>query len=153
VSKIIGIVGSRRRDTRQDFEAVEAAFRKAYEPGDRIVSGGCHRGGDRFAEIIALQLAKPGHWTLGELFHLSAYRRHWFIKESGAPIILHLPNWDEDGRAAAFVRNGLIARDADVLIACVAADRKGGTEDTIRKFLDKPASKAADDKERNLLLC
>jgi hypothetical protein len=33
-------------------------------------------------------------------------------------------------------RSGMpFARDADVLIACAAPDRKGGTEDTIRKYL------------------
>ena len=38
-------------------------------------------------------------------------------------------------RGAGFVRNGDIAKDSDVLIACVAPDRTGGTEDTIKKFL------------------
>ena len=36
-----------------------------------------------------------------------------------------------------YARNTLIARDADDLIAVVAEDRKGGTEDTIKKFLKK----------------
>ena len=36
-----------------------------------------------------------------------------------------------------YARNTLIARDADELIAVVAEDRKGGTEDTIKKFLKK----------------
>ncbi len=36
-----------------------------------------------------------------------------------------------------YARNKLIARDADVLIACVAEDRKGGTEDTIKHFCKK----------------
>ena len=43
-----------------------------------------------------------------------------------------------NGRAAYaqinYARNTLIAQDSDVLIACVAADRKGGTEDTICKW-------------------
>jgi hypothetical protein len=37
------------------------------------------------------------------------------------------------GPGAGFLRNTDIAKDADVLIAVVAADRTGGTEDTIRK--------------------
>jgi len=31
--------------------------------------------------------------------------------------------------------NTYIARDSDILIACVSKDRKGGTEDTIKKYL------------------
>jgi len=34
------------------------------------------------------------------------------------------------------VRNTLIAKDCTVLIACVAEDRTGGTEDTIKKADD-----------------
>jgi hypothetical protein len=36
-------------------------------------------------------------------------------------------------KAAGFVRNTKIAEECDVLIAVVASDRLGGTEDTIRK--------------------
>lgn len=141
VSKIIGIVGSRRRDTLVDFYLVEAAFRCLYEPGDRIVSGGCPQGADRFAEIIAIELAAPGRYRLESCFLWSLQQRHHLIKELGAPIIIHHARWDEHGRAAGFLRNGLIARDADLLIACVAEDRTGGTENTIGKFLQKGKSK------------
>jgi hypothetical protein len=48
-------------------------------------------------------------------------------------ITIHHADWKRHGRAAGFVRNALIAADADVLIAVVAADRTGGTEDTVRK--------------------
>ncbi len=34
-----------------------------------------------------------------------------------------------------YERNTLIAQDSDILIACVSPDRKGGTEDTINKYL------------------
>lgn len=134
---IIGIVGSRRRNALADFEAVEAAFRHIYEPGDRIVSGGCPQGGDRFAELIAIELARPGHYTREALFKLSLEERHHLLKEYGAPFILHPARWNEFGKAAGHLRNGLIASDAEKLIACVAADRTGGTEDTIKKFLKK----------------
>jgi hypothetical protein len=107
--KTIGVVGSRRRDTESDFQLVKAAIKKILEPGDRLVSGGCPKGGDRFAEIIAKQL--------------------------GLSIIIHYPDWEGLGRRAGFERNTFIARDADFLIACVAPDRLGGTEDTVRKFL------------------
>jgi len=106
----IGIVGSRRRDSIKDYDLVEAQFKLLYSPGDnRLVSGGCPKGGDQFAEMIATKYS--------------------------IPILIHYAEWKKFGRSAGFQRNGLIARDADVLIACVAPDRTGGTEDTIKKFL------------------
>ena len=107
--KTIGIVGSRRRNSQTDYALVYNTFENLYEPGDHIVSGGCPQGGDAFAERIA--------------------------KQRQIPIIIHYAQWDRLGRSAGFARNGDIARDADVLIACVAEDRTGGTEDTIKKYL------------------
>ena len=107
--KWIGIIGSRRRDSKSDFLKVETAFVSVYKEGDRIVSGGCSRGGDRFAEEIA------------------------FIRK--VPIKIYPAEWSKYGVAAGFIRNSDIAKRSDVLIACVAEDRKGGTEDTIKKFL------------------
>ncbi len=108
----IGIIGSRRRNQEPDLRQIERALLKIYHPGDTLVSGGCPKGGDYFAEVLA--------------------RRHKI------PIKIHRPVWeDAEGnfrRWAGFERNTLIAQDADVLIACVAQDRTGGTEDTIRKF-------------------
>jgi predicted Rossmann fold nucleotide-binding protein DprA/Smf involved in DNA uptake len=107
--KTIGIVGSRRRDTDGDYVTVLNTFDSFYDEGDRIVSGGCPKGGDKFAERIA--------------------------KARGLTITIHHPKWDELGRGAGFARNTTIAEDSDVLIACVAADRKGGTEDTVKKAM------------------
>jgi hypothetical protein len=107
--KIIGIIGSRRRDSEEDFKLTEEAFLKVYEPGDTICSGLCPRGGDRFAVLLS---EKYGTEKL------------WFK-----------PRWDIYGKGAGFVRKTDIANNSDVLIACVAEDRKGGTEDTIKKFL------------------
>ena len=53
IHKTIGIIGSRRRDSDSDFRLCLAKFQEVYKPGDKIVSGGCQKGGDRFAEIIA----------------------------------------------------------------------------------------------------
>jgi len=108
MSKTIGIVGSRRRNDAADFAAVEKALLDILQPGDRLVSGGCPRGADSFAERIA--------------------------KKRGLSITIHYPDWDGVGKSAGFVRNTYIAEDADVLIACVAPDRRGGTEDTIHKY-------------------
>ena len=106
--KIIGIIGSRKRDTNEDFDKTIEAFLKIYKSGDIICSGGCDCGGDKFANIIAGKF--------------------------GTSILIHYPDWVKYGKSAGFVRNGKIAKDSTVLIACVALDRKGGTEDTIEKF-------------------
>ena len=108
MKKTIGIVGSRRRATTKDARMVEAAFLDVYQPGDHIVSGGCPQGADSFAEHLA--------------------------KRYEVPIKIHYAAWKRLGKRAGFARNGDIAAEADVLIACVSADRTGGTEDTIRKW-------------------
>jgi len=122
-SKIIGIVGARCRNTELDYCKTRKAFWSVARRGDLIVSGGCHKGGDWFAERIA--------------------------SVDRFPIRVHLPNKSKldstlallNYRAAyaqiAYARNVLIANDADVLIAVVAPDRKGGTEHTIKCFLKK----------------
>jgi hypothetical protein len=121
--KVIGIVGSRRRNTMADFDKVVEAFDRVYRSGDRLVSGGCLKGADHVAEML-----------------------HY---ERSIPIKVHYPDKAKlnqellavNPKAAYaqinYARNELIARDADVLIACVAKDRKGGTEDTIRRFKKK----------------
>lgn len=106
--KKIGIVGTRRRDNPEAYNKVEESFLEIYEEGDWIVSGGCGKGGDRFAEVIA--------------------------KKFGIPILIFFPNWNKYNTGAGFVRNRDIAIHSDVLIACVAKDRKGGTENTISNF-------------------
>ena len=124
--KTIGIVGSRRRNTPVDFFLVYGAFERIAEIDDRIVSGGCPEGGDSFAERIAKQ------------------RQH--------TITIHYAKWRKMPKTAGFHRNGLIAEDADVLIACVAGDRAGGTEDTIEKFALKCRVHGWDVKERLILV-
>ena len=106
--KRIGIIGTRRRDNPEAYGKVREAFLKVYEDGDWIVSGGCSKGGDRFAQALA--------------------------KKYGCPILIFYPAWDKVGKGAGLLRNTDIAKYSDVLIACVAKDRLGGTEDTIKKF-------------------
>lgn len=127
----IGIIGSRRRDGVADAEATANAVfgiikRAGREVDFTIVSGGCPKGGDRFAEDIAKQMS--------------------------IPIIIHQPQWHRYGRGAGFVRNTYIADDSDVLIACVAEDRKGGTEDTIKKFLKRLKADEATAKSAGFLI-
>ena len=113
-NKIIGVIGSRRRKSVFDRNKVVNKFFEIYKDGDWIVSGGCELGGDKFADEIA--------------------------REYGIPIITFYPYWKKYGKPAGFIRNTDVAQCADVLIACVAKDRKdrkGGTEDTIEKFEKK----------------
>jgi predicted Rossmann fold nucleotide-binding protein DprA/Smf involved in DNA uptake len=112
--KKIGIIGSRRRDSAEDMELCRKVFNELYEDGDIIVSGHCPRGGDRFAEVFAKELN---------------------LTEKNGKLILHRPDWEANGKAAGFVRNTFIAEDSDIIIAVVAADRTGGTEDTIKKAI------------------
>ena len=58
-------------------------------------------------------------------------------KQLGYEMVIHPADWKRYGRGAGFVRNTDIATGSDYLIACVAPDRKGGTEDTVRKFCKK----------------
>lgn len=109
MSKVIGIVGSRRRDTIADSGKCFEAFQTIYEEGDSIVSGGCKKGGDKFAEVIA--------------------------ETMGISITIHYPEWKKYGKPAGFIRNTKIAEDCNILIALPHEDRLGGTEDTIKKAL------------------
>jgi hypothetical protein len=125
--KTIGIIGTRKRDSLIDYREVRFAFNKVYQEGDRICSGLCPKGGDRFAVIIADELRLPDK------------ERLWFppkwddLKVPNARIKYN--KWGKPYNAkAGFDRDTDIARESDILIACVAKDRKGGTEDTIKKW-------------------
>jgi hypothetical protein len=123
--KWIGIVGTRRRDNQDDYVLVHQAFRRVWSQGDKIVSGGCPRGGDRFAELIA-----------GTFLPDKILRIHYPDTSKLDPVLLKV-NPKAAWALINYARNTLVANDADILIACVAPDRKGGTEDTIKKFCAK----------------
>jgi len=107
--KRIIIIGSRRRNSNKDFEKVKRWFFSIYKNGDKIVSGGCKKGGDKFAENLA-----------------NTY---------GIPKKIFKPDYEKYGcPAALFIRNTKVAKFGSIMIACVAPDRTGGTEDTIKKF-------------------
>ncbi len=121
MSRCIGIIGSRRRNSNDDYMKCLEAFHEYFQDGDTLVSGGCPKGGDKFAEKIAdkygipVKSSKDGSYPQKGTLHI------------------HYPNWNT-GNLAGLDRNTFIARDADILIAVVASDRHGGTEDTIRKY-------------------
>lgn len=106
-SRVIGVVGSRRRNSEADFKLLQDLLNRIWREGDTFVSGGCSRGADRFIEIMA--------------------------SDSQVPITIHRADWKTYGKVAGFMRNTLIAQDCDILVAMVAEDRTGGTEDTLRK--------------------
>lgn len=109
--KSIGIIGSRRRDSNEDFKETEKILLSILEDDDVIVSGACKEGGDRFADIL--------------------YKKHQ-IDFKCFPA-----KWKKYKKPAGFIRNGTIAENSDIIIAVVAEDRTGGTEDTIKKFCKK----------------
>jgi hypothetical protein len=115
----IGIVGTRSRNSEDDYWKVHDEFnllRRVIEGhGENVViiSGGCSRGADRFAEIISSRYS--------------------------IPIKIHRADWKQ-GLGAGFMRNSIIAGESDALIACVSRVRRGGTEDCIRKFIDNKKS-------------
>ena len=121
MNKKIIIIGSRKRDSDDDYMQVWNEFRKWYDDGDIIVSGGCPKGGDRFAEVIATKLG---------------------LTEDNGKLIIHLPKKPPrnspryEWAKKMYERNTVVAGEAEsstIVIACVSPDRKGGTEDTIRK--------------------
>ena len=106
--KRIIIVGSRRRNTHADYMIVKRVLFSIYEKGDMIISGGCPKGGDKFAE------------TLSEKYDI--------------PKRIFRAKWKKFGKPAGFIRNTEVAKHGDEMIACVSEDRTEGTEDTIMKF-------------------
>lgn len=118
--KKIGIIGTRKRDNPLAYKLVETKFREIYEEGDWIVSGGAKKGADRFAEQIS--------------------------NKFGVPRLIFPPDYNKYGSPVAlFVRNTDVANKSDVIIACVVQPedgigevikrKKGGTEDTLRKYV------------------
>ena len=122
--KII-IIGSRSRDTSEDFKLVYDEFKKWYSDGDLIISGGCRKGGDRFAEIIASRLG---------------------MTEENGQLIIHRPKKPSKDSpkyiwAKAFYdRNTVVAKEAEdntVTIACISKTKTGGgTGDTLSKITE-----------------
>lgn len=108
----LGIVGSRRRNSSEDKAIIKGRI-LALRPTS-IISGGCSQGADKFAEELA--------------------------KELSIPIKIYYPEKVQPGSPrwayakVNYARNELIAQDSDRLIALVAPDRKGGTENTIGHF-------------------
>jgi len=109
----LGIVGSRRRNSTRDYALLVDRVR-ALRP-TMIISGGCAEGADKFAEKIAKDFGIPILIYHPHLLRSEDYKR-WEVIE------------------AMYARNEQIAMASEALIALVAEDRKGGTENTIGYF-------------------
>lgn len=109
----VGVVGSRRRNSPSDQALVDRELQKLMDefgPTLVIVSGGCKKGADKFAKDFA---ETRGLQYIEFLPDLTAVKTRY----------------DAIGRY--YARNKLIADSSDILIALVAEDRRGGTENTI----------------------
>lgn len=133
-NKNIIIIGSRSRDLEKDYQAVYNVFRDVYNDNDVIISGGCPKGADHFAELIA--------------------SRHGMTKKN-KQLIIHLPVKPQRGAPkylwakVMFDRNTVVAESADedtIVIACIVSPedglenvlkrKAGGTEDTLKKIVN-----------------
>lgn len=120
----IGIIGTRRRNGTEAIHVICKEFFQIYTPGDIIISGGCKQGGDRIAEALANLIGDGSQDFI---------RIHYPDKSQLDSALMKI-NPKAAYAKINYARNGLIAEDSEFLIACVAPDRKGGTEDTIKKW-------------------
>lgn len=130
--KVIGVVGSRRRDTKEDFELVKKKFFEIYTKYDKICSGLCPTGSDWSAVLISLDREWIEDKKERERLN-QRIRNDKTIKYVIEPVWFPA-DWKKYGKSAGFLRNTDIAKISNVLIATPSADRTGGTEDTIKKF-------------------
>lgn len=109
----VAIVGSRRRTDRATVEAAVAELPPYGPDGVTVVVSGGAKGPDTWAAEAA--------------------------RAQGYPVVVHRPDlldglrgrWDAAQRY--YARNQRVVDDCDRVIAFPAADRSGGTEDTIRR--------------------
>lgn len=135
---IIGIIGSRRRATPQDFSALKRKLVKLGGKNGRgklkhitkIVTGDCKTGGDKFARIIA----ENKGIEIDVKFKLDLFNGKIWEQE-----------FDDEGKKIfvgkdaytkmCYARNIEIAKEKmDRLVCLVSRDRTGGTEHTIEQF-------------------
>lgn len=140
---IIGIVGSRRRNTFKDkqllIQKLDELWKKSGLRSNEviIVTGDCKTGGDRFATMEAVLRG----------FILMVKRVQYPKRTVSINGEMIEPNY-YDYVNAYYRRNEEIAKEPlDYLIAIVAEDRKGGTENTIKHF-----KKYHEDWEKKLIL-
>lgn len=105
LERYVAIIGSRNFS---NWEQLKEEVGQIIRPDDTIVSGGAI-GADSMAQRIA--------------------------KENGLKMIIFYPNYTRYARGAPFVRNKLIAEQADIVLAFYSKGRfqQGGTLHTVEK--------------------
>lgn len=126
---IVGIVGSRRRKSNEDFRKLVDKLTRLERKDDdlikKIVTGDCDEGGDEFARSIA------------DAFGYELEVKHIIDPDSGEPMDFKKHRWFNYFRMCNifYKRDEEIAKEPlDYLLALVAPDRTGGTEYTIKQF-------------------
>ena len=115
----IGIVGSRRSNSYFDNSVVMSIVKKAIDrygsQNITVVSGGCPKGADFFAEKAADALGLQK--LIFPVERKDFPDKYSFVRE-------------------AFARNLKIAENSDIVFALVHSDRTGGTENTVSHCLN-----------------
>ena len=127
---IIGIVGSRRRNSKEDYLNLGWKIVELEDENNsivkKIVTGDCDEGGDKFARKIAND---TDDIELEVKHKLDPIGNRWINAEKSGWVTY----WEFT--RMCYSRNEEIAKeDMDFLIALVHHSRKGGTENTIKQF-------------------
>lgn len=116
----LGIIGCRKRDSDDEYIKLKSLFKEILTHKKlsdiTIVSGGCPKGGDRFAEILANEYDLPICIFYPDKSKMTGNSKGEYTK-------------------ICYARNLLIAENSDELIAMVAPERRGGTENTIKSYI------------------
>jgi len=104
----LAIVGSRNFTDQEFFNECMSKFVKEYGSPTKIISGGA-RGADTLAEEYA--------------------------KREGIILTIHNPDWELHGKSAGPIRNALIVKDCNIVLAFPSKNGRG-TQDTIKKAND-----------------
>ena len=126
---IIGIIGSRRRNTEKDKTKliIELMLIEDKQEGiiTKIVTGDCDEGGDKFAREIA------------DTYRYELEVKHIIDPETGEEMDFKNHRWFDYKTICNifYKRDEEIAKeDMDYLLALVSPYRTGGTEKTIKYF-------------------
>ena len=123
---IVGIVGSRRRNSDKDFGKLVARLHQLERETNReikkIVTGDCKKGGDDFARDIA------------DIFGWECEVKDKLDPETGEKLERYINDYFKFTEICYDRNVEIVKEPLDYLIALVACDRTGGTENTIRHF-------------------
>lgn len=122
---IVGIIGSRTRDSPRDLKILidECLEIDKIEKITKIVTGDCQIGGDQFARDV-----------LKSMFDCELDVKYKIDPKTGEKLEKYVSDYLEFTNIC-YTRNEKIAEEElGCLLALVAQNRKGGTENTIKHF-------------------